>query len=172
MGMRLIAKEVIVCVSLLLLASCQSSDISDLSTFGDSAASVNDMPDVSYYKDDELLPQGVVQFKERNYGKAYAIFKKAVEVFPKDPNAWLGYAASADMIGRFDNADKGYRQLANMIPNTPQYLNNLGYSHLLRGDLVIARRYFLKAYEIDPDNDVTANNLELLRNSVSFAKRG
>ena len=119
-----------------------------------------------------MLPEGVVQFKEKNWGKAYAVFKRAVEVYPKDPNAWLGYAASADMIGRFDNADKGYSQLAKMIPNTPQYLNNLGYSHLLRGDLVIARRYFLKAYEIDPDNEITANNLELLRNSVSFAKRG
>jgi Flp pilus assembly protein TadD len=37
---------------------------------------------------------------------------------------------------------------------------------------VAARRYFLKAYDIDPNNPTTANNLQLLGNSVSFAKRG
>ena len=58
-----------------------------------------------------------------------------------------------------------------MIGNTPVYYNNIGYSHLLRGDLPGARRYFLKAYELDPANDVTARNLELLKNSVNFAQR-
>lgn len=37
-----------------------------------------------------------------------------------------------------------------MIGGTAVYYNNIGYSHLLRGDLPGARTYFLKAYEIDP----------------------
>jgi len=156
----------------LLLAGCQSADIGDLSSFGDSASSVDDLSDVSYYATDELIKIGKVQFKEGNFGKSYALFKRAVEVFPKDPAAWLGYAASADQIGRFDNANRGYGKLATMIPHRPEYLNNIGYSYLLRGNLPQARRYFLKAYEIDPSNETTANNLELLRNSASFAKRG
>ena len=156
----------------LLLAGCQSANIEDLSSFGDSAKSVYDLSDTSFYPNDELVTMGRVQFNERNFGKSYALFKKAVEVFPEDPAAWLGYAASADQIGRFDNADNAYRLLATMIPNSPLYLNNVGYSHLLRGNLPQARRYFLKAYEIDPGNETTANNIELLRNSASFAKRG
>lgn len=154
------------------LAACQSADVADLSSFGDSAESVKDLADVSYYPNDQLVKEGQVQFRERNYGKSYALFKKAVEVYPDDPAAWLGYAASSDMIARFDNADQGYRRLAKMIPNRPEYLNNVGYSHLLRGNLPQARRYFLRAYEIDPANETTANNLELLRNSSSFARRG
>jgi Flp pilus assembly protein TadD len=59
-----------------------------------------------------------------------------------------------------------------MIGNTPVYYNNIGYSHLLRGDLRTARRYFLKAYELDPGNEVTARNLELMKNSVNYAQRG
>ena len=47
MHMRLVARQILVGVSLLLLASCQSSDISEFSTFGDSAASVKNLPDVS-----------------------------------------------------------------------------------------------------------------------------
>ncbi|WP_305989322.1 tetratricopeptide repeat protein [Roseibium sp. MMSF_3544] len=159
-------------VSVVLLTGCQSGDLANLSTYGDSAASNHDLSKVAYYPDDELLTRANVQFKEKNFGKAYAIYKRAVEVYPKDPVAWLGYSASADMIGRFDNADTGYKRLARMIPNRPEYLNNVGYSYLLRGNLVSARRYFLKAYDIDPANQTTANNLELLRNSVSFANRG
>lgn len=156
----------------LLQAGCQSANVEDLSSFGDSANTVYDLSDVSFYPNDELVTMGRVQFKEGNFGKSYALFQKAVQVFPEDPAAWLGYAASADQIGRFDNADNAYRLLATMIPNRPEYLNNVGYSHLLRGNLPQARRYFLKAYEIDPGNETTANNIELLRNSASFAKRG
>ncbi|MEM8704226.1 MAG: tetratricopeptide repeat protein [Pseudomonadota bacterium] len=159
-------------VSVFLLAGCQSGDLANLSTFGDSAVSNEDLSKVAYYPDDELLQLAKVQFKEKNYGQAYAIYKRAVEVYPKDPVAWIGYSASADMIGRFDNADIGYKRLARMIPNRPEYLNNVGYSYMLRGNLVSARRYFLKAYDIDPNNQTTANNLELLRNSTSFANRG
>lgn len=159
-------------VAAVILAGCQSGDLEDLSAFGDSAASIDDLSDVDYYPTDQLITNGVVQFKEKNYGKAYSLFKKAVEVYPDDPHAWLGYAAAADHLGRFDNATIGYRRLAKMIPNRPEYLNNVGYSYLLRGNLKQARRYFLLAYEIDPANEVTANNLELLRNSTGYAKRG
>jgi len=160
-------------VSALVLAGCQSGGkTADMSSFGDSAVSVEDLSEVSYYPTDELITKGKVQFREGNYGKSYAIFKRAVDVYPKDPQAWLGYAAAADHIGRFDNADIGYGKLAKMIPHRIEYLNNRGYSYLLRGDLKNARSFFLRAYEIDPSNETTANNIELLRNSASFVKRG
>ena len=157
-----------VAVAALFLASCQTGD---MSSFGDSAASVKDLPDVSFYKTDELIALGKTQFKEKNYGMSYALFKRSVELFPKDPQAWLGLAASADEIGRFDTSDQAYRQLAPMIGGRPEYYNNVGYSYLLRGNLRQARRNFLKAYELDPSNQTTANNLQLLANSTSLAKR-
>ena len=58
-----------------------------------------------------------------------------------------------------------------MIGNRIEFLNNYGYSHLLRGNLRIARQYFIRAYELDPENETAANNLELLRNSVNYPKR-
>ena len=157
-----------VMLAALLVAGCQTDD---MSSFGDSAASVNDLPDVSYYKTDELVTVGKVQFKEKNYGKSYALFKRAIELFPEDPQAWLAFAASADQIGRFDTSDLAYRKLAPMIGGRPEYYNNVGYSYLLRGNLLQARRNFLKAYRLDPSNETTANNLQLLSNSASFAKR-
>jgi Flp pilus assembly protein TadD len=164
------------CLSLLLvgmatLAGCQSDSLDDMSAFGDSAKTVADDSAVAFYKNDELIATGKLQFQEKNYGKSYAIYKRAVAVFPEDPSAWLGFAASADMIARFDTSDRAYQQLARMIGNTPVYYNNIGYSHLLRGDLPGARRYFLRAYELDPANETTARNLELMKNSVKFAQR-
>ncbi|WP_407695276.1 tetratricopeptide repeat protein [Sinorhizobium saheli] len=153
------------------LAGCQSAALDDVAAFGDSANTLKDDSDVAFYKNDELIVKGKLQFQEKNYGKSYAIYKRAVAVFPEDPAAWLGFAASADMIARFDTADVAYKQLAKMIGNTPVYYNNLGYSHLLRGNLPNARRYFLKAYELDPTNETTARNLELMKNSVKFAQR-
>ncbi|UAX94889.1 tetratricopeptide repeat protein [Ensifer adhaerens] len=155
----------------LLLAGCQSDALDDVAAFGDSAKTLNDDSAVAFYKDDELVTTGKLQFQEKNYGKSYAIYKKAVEVYPRDPAAWLGFAASSDMVGRFDSSDRAYVQLSKMIGGTAVYYNNIGYSHLLRGDLPGARTYFLKAYEIDPSNETTAKNLELMKNSVKYAQR-
>jgi Flp pilus assembly protein TadD len=150
------------------LAGCQAAN---MSTYGDSAATVEDLSDVSYYKTDELITVGIAEFKAKNYGKSYALFKRSVDLFPNDPQAWLGLAASSDEIGRFDTSDIAYRKLAGMIGRRPEYFNNVGYSYLLRGDLIQARRYFLKAYELDPSNETTANNLQLLANSARNAER-
>ena len=90
---------------------------------------------------------------------------------PNDGVAWLGLAASCDRIGRFDLADKAYRQAFRYIGATPEYFNNVGYSYLLRGKLQEARRNFLKAYEIAPNDPTVKNNLELLASSVDNIER-
>lgn len=154
-----------------MLTGCQSAALDDVAAFGDSAKTLEDDSAVAFYKNDELVTTGKLQFQEKNYGKSYAIYKRAVVVFPKDPAAWLGFAASSDMIGRFDSSDRAYAQLSQMIGGTAVYYNNIGYSHLLRGELPKARGYFLKAYEIDPSNETTARNLELMKNSVKYAQR-
>jgi Flp pilus assembly protein TadD len=42
---------------------------------------------------------------------------------------------------------------------------------MLRGDLVAARKKFLKAYEREPDNPMIINNLKLLNSSYRFIQR-
>lgn len=143
----------------------------DNGTFGDSANSTKDTSNRSYYSDDDHLVEAKVQFREGNYGRAHTLFKEGTEVTRNDPAAWLGFAASADMLKRFDKADVAYNKLRPIIGHRIEYHNNYGYSLLLRGDLGGARKHFLKAYEIDPSNERAANNLEMLRNSVEYPKR-
>ncbi|MFD1341183.1 hypothetical protein ACFQ4E_02000 [Litorisediminicola beolgyonensis] len=139
--------------------------------FSDTMRSTKDTANREYYPDDELLVAARIQFEERNFGRSYTMFKKALDVYPEDPAAWLGFAASADMLRRFDQSDYAYRKLQPVIGNRIEFLNNFGYSQLLRGNLRSARTYFVRAYELDPSNETAANNLELLRNSVTYPKR-
>lgn len=157
--------------SIFVLASCEGGTLGDVSSFGESSQSVNDTANRNYYPDDELLVAAKVQFAEQNYGRSYTMYKKALDVVPEDPQAWLGYAASADMLRRFDKSDRAYRKLQPMIGHRIEFHNNYGYSLLLRGDLTGARKHFIRAYEIDPSNEHAANNLELLRNSINYPKR-
>lgn len=161
--MRLVAAVAV----MLALAGCEGFN----GSFDDGEGSVLDNSNRAYYRDDEPLVQAKVQFLEGNYGRSYRLFDKALDVTPADPAALLGYAASADMLGRFDKADRAYQKLRPIIGNRIEFHNNYGYSLLLRGDLVGARQHFLIAYEMDPSNERAANNLELLRNSVNFPKR-
>ncbi|HEY9019298.1 MAG: hypothetical protein QUV10_11835 [Paracoccaceae bacterium] len=158
-------------VSLIALAACTEGGIGDFSSFGDNAATIADTSNVEYYPDDQLIVAAKVQFSAKNYGKASTLFKRAIDVAPNDPQALLGYAASSDMLRRFDQADMAYRKLQPIIGNRVEFHNNYGYSQLLRGNLQVARRHFLIAYEQDPSNAYAANNLELLRNSSNYQRR-
>lgn len=155
----------------LLLGSCAGEGDFALSSFGDSTSGILPAPPPKYYPDDQVLTVAKVEFGERNYGNAQHYFQRAVEVVPNDAEAWLGLAASYDRIRRFDLADRAYKEAGKYIGDTAIYLNNRGYSYLLRGDLVKARRYFLKAYEKDPANSTIANNIAMLRDSVSHPRR-
>ena len=154
------------------LAGCQTSDGVNLTSFADQRTGLQDTAAIEFYPDTELVVQGRNFFQEGAYGKAQVVYQKAVEVFPNDAEAWLGLAATYDRLGRFDQSDIAYRNLAGLISASPVFHNNLGYSYLLRGELVQAKRNFLKAYELDPANPTTINNMELLDSSVDLLQQG
>jgi Flp pilus assembly protein TadD len=126
---------------------------------------------VQYYPSDEPLRLGIEYFNRGNFGLAERYFQDAVEKAPKDASAWIGLAASYDRLGRFDLADRAYQSAIRLVGETTAILNNRGYSYMLRGNLVAARRDFLKAYKREPGNPTIANNLKLLDDSTRFIER-
>lgn len=118
-----------------------------------------------YHASDNLLLTAKGEFREGRFGLAEKSYRKAVEVSPRDVEAWIGLAASYDRLHRFDLADRAYAQAIKLVGRNTMMLNNLGYSQLLRGDLKKARKHFLAAYEREPDNPIILNNLELLNQS-------
>ncbi|MEL7543058.1 MAG: tetratricopeptide repeat protein [Pseudomonadota bacterium] len=111
-----------------------------------------------------------LQFKEGAYGNAAKHFKIAVEKEPKNPDAWLGLAASYDRLRRFDLADRSYKQARKLSGDTAEIMNNIGYSYLLRGDLPRARQFMSAAYERNTTDPRIISNIETL--NAMLVKRG
>lgn len=129
------------------------------------------LDDPVFFASDEAVKQGKIHFRNGDWGLAEENFRRAVELAPRDAEAWVGLAASYDRLRRFDLADRAYGQAIKLAGMNVVILNNLGYSYLLRGNLREARRRFLMAYEMDPSNPYTLNNLELLNESGKSIKR-
>ena len=150
----------------LLVAGCQPSAENRLLL-----ESGMTMEDAKFYPSDEYIRMAKVNFRNGDYGLAERNYRKAVEVTPKDAEAWLGLAASYDRLRRFDLADRAFERVLQLGYNNAAVLNNAGYSKLLRGDLKSARRFLLKAYELEPENPYIVNNLALLGESEKRVKR-
>ena len=114
-----------------------------------------------------LVQEAQLQFSEGHYGLAVDAYSKTVETDPLNPEAWLGLAAAYDQIGRFDQADKAYARVQELIGPTPSVLNNLGYSYLLRGNLDRSRATLTAAYRSDPGNPYIVNNIEILNERLA-----
>ena len=116
------------------------------------------------------LNLGKRHFRERDYGLAERYFRRAVEMSPRDAEAWIGLAASYDRLKRFDHADRAYAQALRILGPTPEILNNQGYSYLLRGDYKRARTKLYAARAKDPSSARIQNNIDLLEESLRSGK--
>jgi Flp pilus assembly protein TadD len=149
----------------LSVSACNSVDAT--SSFGNHISPVDIPEHIEPYPDNQVLAVAKAKFSEGSYGHAARYYERAVEVAPGNGEAWLGLAASYDRVRRFDLADRAYREAARYLGNTVEYLNNLGYSYLLRGDVVKAYAEFQRAHEIDPNNATINNNLTMIRSNLA-----
>jgi Flp pilus assembly protein TadD len=127
--------------------------------------------DIKYFPSDEPVHVATEHFNHGDYGLAERYYQDAVEKAPEDATAWIGLAASYDRIGRFDLADRAYASAIKLVGETTEILNNEGYSYMLRGDLVRARKKLSQAYQRDPNNPTIINNLKLLDGSTRVIHR-
>jgi tetratricopeptide (TPR) repeat protein len=116
------------------------------------------------------LSLGKKYYRASNYGLAERHFRRAVELHPRDAEAWLDLAASYDRLRRFDLADRAYGQAVGILGPTVEILNNQGYSYMLRGDYKRAHAALVAAQRKDPTNKYVQNNLRLLEDSYRQGK--
>jgi len=116
------------------------------------------------------LNVGKKHYRANNFGMAEKYFRRAVELHPRDAEAWLGLAASYDRLRRFDLADRAYAQAVGILGPTTEILNNEGYSYMLRGDYKHAREKLLAAQQKEPGNKYVQNNIQLLETSYRKGK--
>lgn len=116
------------------------------------------------------LSLGKKYFQTASFGLAEKHFRRAVELHPRDADAWVGLAASYDRLKRFELADRAYSQAARIVGETPEIMNNRGFSYMLRGDYRRARRTLEAARAKAPDNPYIQNNLQLLEKTQRRGK--
>ena len=165
------------------LAGCQTtSQVSDSLQPGDTSQVTPDTtgsvatpgetpaPELLGSDPNDDLSRAKKYFRQGGFGLAEQYFRKAVELHPRDAEAWVGLAASYDRMRRFDLADRAYRQAIKLIGPTPEILNNQGYSYMLRGNYRLARATLLVARSKDPASPYIKTNLDLLEQSQRKAK--
>ena len=108
------------------------------------------------------LAIGKKYYRQGSYGLAERQFRKAVELHPRDAESWIGLAAAYDQLRRFDLADRAYAQVIRLIGETPEVMNNMGFSYILRNDYRRARAMLLAARAKAPANPHIAANLKML----------
>jgi len=108
------------------------------------------------------LALGKKQYRAGDFSGAERTFQRAVELNPDDAEAWVDLAAAYDRLQRFDLADRAYESATAIVGPTVEILNNRGFSYMLRGDYVHARKTLLAAAARDPKDPYVKNNLELL----------
>jgi Flp pilus assembly protein TadD len=148
-----------------LLGACQTTDLSSALT-GDTrsiTASTGATDNAARPRGgDEDLKLGKEHFRNANYGLAEKHFRLAVEQSQDSLEALLGLAAAYDQLGRFDLADRAYKEVIRIGGSTSAALNNRGYSYFLRRDFKRARADFQQALRKDPENAMAKRNLETL----------
>lgn len=148
---KLFSKVIALC-ALVALVGCQSSSSDTKADFEEKFAK----------EIEKGVPAGKQHFRAGNYGLSEQNFKLAVEIDPANAEAWLGLGATYDQLGRYDLADRSYKQVMKIAGPVPQLMNNLGYSHMLRGKRKKARSFFSKARKGLPDNETISGNRQLL----------
>lgn len=148
------------------LAGCSTADLGGFSSFGNNRTQVAELSDIGDYTADRALAEARTHFRNNDFGYSAALYRRVVELSPKDPEGYVGLGASYDRLGRFDLADRVYASLYSLSGGTAQYYNNVGYSYMLRGNLEAALTNLRKASKLDPGNAVVANNLQILADAT------
>ena len=147
-----------------------SASLGGSSTFGNNQLQVAELPNAGSYTAQSALTEARTHFRNSDYGYSAALYKRVVDLSPKDAEGYVGLGASYDRLGRFDLSDRVYASLFQLSGGTAQYYNNIGYSYMLRGNLTAALTNFRKAMKLEPNNVVVADNLQLMASATAATR--
>lgn len=162
---RLVGFGIVAVAMAVALSGC--SGIAGKSAFGSNKLSAVEITDLGSYTADRALAEARGSFRNNDFGNSATLYRRVVELEPKNAEGYIGLSASYDRLGRFDLSDRVYASLFKIAGGTAQYYNNVGYSYMLRGNLGEAVRNLRKAATLDPDNAVIENNLVILQRAAA-----
>tara|TARA_B110000285_G_C14862339_1_gene485160 strand:+ start:148 stop:675 length:528 start_codon:yes stop_codon:yes gene_type:complete len=148
-------------VGTFVLTSCDSSF-----KYSDNSALHKIMP-VEIYQVDinsskNPLDQAMKYVRKSNFIHASAYFSEALRINPTSSDAILGMASTQSMLGQFIQADIYFDKYVAAYGETSAYLNDYGFSYMLRGELSRAEPLLLRAKSLSPNSQTIKNNVKAL----------
>ncbi len=110
----------------------------------------------------ESLRDGNQRLKEGRLEESRRAFEQALAVKSDDADAHHGLAVIADKQQLFGVADNHYEAALKKQPRNPNLLNDIGYSHWLRGGDPQAEKMLLEALAVEPGHKGATLNLSTL----------
>ena len=107
----------------------------------------------------DLYKTGLRALQNKEYDRSLAYFSEALQEDTVKSQALLGVASSYSLLGQFPKADQYFQQYRDQFGTTAAYLNDHGFSLMLRGNYLEAERQFLKASNRKPNSTTIKNNL-------------
>jgi cellulose synthase operon protein C len=101
---------------------------------------------------------GHLQFQAKNNGTARAEFERAIQLDSKQVQAYLGLARIYQAENQTDTAIGQYQKALELQPKSAFLMTMIGNLYIDR-DLEIARKYFQRALDVDPNFTVALANM-------------
>ena len=110
---------------------------------------------------------GISAFHSGQIGLAADLLDLATGAESATWAAWNARGVVADHFGDWETAELAYSRAAQVSPDRPEVLNNMGWSQLLQGEWEEGLALIERAAMLDPKSDRIADNLELARSALS-----
>ena len=95
---------------------------------------------------------GESQLMSGDYRGAIDTYTRAINLNPKDAEAYLGRAAAYERLGSFDRSLDDFDHALALLPNDAGVYVDRGLVYELVGDNHLALRDYTRALELDPNN--------------------
>ncbi len=104
---------------------------------------------------------GYIHYKEKDYDKAKEYYNKVIKIDDTNANAYNSIGVI--LIESNENIDEGIdlcKHALKLKPNTPAYLDSIGWGYYKKQDDYSAMEYLKKAFEKAPDSKVIKDHLK------------
>lgn len=101
------------------------------------------------YSAERLYNQGQAYTEKRDWARAEAAYREAIELKPDLAQAWNGLGHALKNQARFEEAFRAYEEALRLRPNDPLALQYLGEAYVLLGRLDDARALLERLKPLD-----------------------
>lgn len=99
-----------------------------------------------------MTRSGESQLMSGNYQEAINTYTRAIDLAPKDAEAYLGRATAYEKLGFFDRALADFDKAVALLPKDSGVYVNRGLAYEMSGNYQMALRDYTAALELDPGN--------------------